>query len=234
MTRALLWLLALTAVIAFVGLGRWQWGRAIEKEAMLAQRQAAMSAPPRALADELAETSAVLVAVAGEGEFLDVPPVLLDNQRHAGRVGVRVYRVFLPSGTVTPLLVDLGWLALPGDRRLPVTAPIAGRQALRGLLAPPPSAGIEMGEPLQRQPDGRWLALRLDLARIAVALELPDLGPRVLRLDPALPIGYPRDLDLLANTLSPEKHRGYAVQWWGLAAAVAAIALVLSLRRRHA
>ena len=41
-----------------------------------------------------------------------------------------------------------------------------------------------------------------------------------------------RDLDLLPNTLPPEKHRGYAFQWAALASAVLVIALVLGLRRR--
>jgi cytochrome oxidase assembly protein ShyY1 len=54
----------------------------------------------------------------------------------------------------------------------------------------------------------------------------------VLRLDPKLPIGYPRDLNLLTNTLPPERHRGYAVQWFGLAFATLITALFLSLRRR--
>jgi cytochrome oxidase assembly protein ShyY1 len=59
-----------------------------------------------------------------------------------------------------------------------------------------------------------------------------DLAPRVLRLDPTVPIGYPRDLNLLTNTLPPERHRGYAVQWFGLAFATLITALFLSLRRR--
>ena len=53
----------------------------------------------------------------------------------------------------------------------------------------------------------------------------------MLKLDPASPLGYTRDLDILPNTLPPERHLGYAVQWFGLALAVLVTALVLSLRR---
>ena len=42
-----------------------------------------------------------------------------------------------------------------------------------------------------------------------------------------------RDLDILPNTLTPERHLGYAVQWFGLAAAVFVVALVLTLRARR-
>ena len=57
------------------------------------------------------------------------------------------------------------------------------------------------------------------------------IGARVLRLDPTLPLGYARDLDVLPNTLPPEKHLGYAVQWFALALAVLATALLLTFRK---
>jgi len=55
--------------------------------------------------------------------------------------------------------------------------------------------------------------------------------PRVVRLDPKLPGGYARDLDILPNTLPPERHLGYAVQWWALSIAVLVTALVLTFRK---
>ncbi|KFN51609.1 hypothetical protein N790_14640, partial [Arenimonas malthae CC-JY-1] len=83
-----------------------------------------------------------------------------------------------------------------------------------------------------RDGGARWLAMRLEPGAVAAAWQLPALAPRVLRLDPALPLGHERDLELLANTLSPDKHRGYALQWFGLAAAAAAITLLLWFRKR--
>ena len=56
---------------------------------------------------------------------------------------------------------------------------------------------------------------------------------RVLRLDPALPFGHARDLDLLPNTLPPARHLGYAVQWFAMALAVLVIAAVLQWRTRR-
>lgn len=40
-----------------------------------------------------------------------------------------------------------------------------------------------------------------------------------------------RDLEILANTLPPERHLGYAVQWFGLALATLVIALAMTWRR---
>lgn len=67
--------------------------------------------------------------------------VLLDNQLHDGRAGVRVYQLAAPEGVSTDVLVDLGWLPLPADRQLPGIVALKGVQMVQGLLSAPPSAG---------------------------------------------------------------------------------------------
>ena len=69
---------------------------------------------------------------------------------------------------------------------------------------------------------------------VAAALGREAIAPRVLRLDPDAAGGYARDLEILPNTLPPEKHLGYAVQWFGLALTVLVTALILTFRRRRA
>ena len=68
-----------------------------------------------------------------------------------------------------------------------------------------------------RQADGTAADVALSTSRRRPLSIGPSLAPRVLQLDPALPLGYARDLDMLPNTLPPERHLGYAVQWFGLA-----------------
>ena len=230
--RVLLALFGLCLVLAFSALGRWQLGRALEKEALLADAAGVLSGPAQPLAAALSGADGIL-KVAGEGRFLDTPPLWLDNQRRGQRVGVRHYCAFQPAGADAPLLVDLGWLPLPGDRTLPDAACPRGDAALSGLLAPPPAVGLKLGGGLESRDGGeRWLALHLEPAEVARAWRLPALAPRVLRLDPALPLGHERDLELLSNTLPPEKHRGYALQWFGLAAAAFVTTLLLWFRRK--
>lgn len=231
--RWLHWPLALALLAAFAGLGHWQLRRAVEKQALLdavavvlAQRDLQSLA-----AQSLRDDSAYAWA-GGHGRFLPAPALLLDNRRHGAQVGVEVFRVFQPEGG-RALLVDLGWLPLDGARHLPQVPLPAGGQSVRGLLLPPPSPGIALGPPAAVVDRERWLLTRVDLAALASALGLP-LAPRVLRLDPVLPFGYARDLDILPNTLPPTKHRGYALQWFALGAATIAVAAVLGLRRpRH-
>jgi len=227
------WPLALLAMAAFTWLGTWQLGRMHEKQAMLdAAHEVLVKRDPRPLS--LAAEPARLRDydwAGGEGIFADGAAVLLDNQQHAGRTGVRAYRVFLPSASGSaPLLVELGWLPLQGDRRMPHVARPQGELRVEGLLAPPPAHGIASA-PAVPQSDGALLAMSLDTSNLQQTLAQPRLAPRVLRLDPANPLGYARDLDVLPNTLPPERHLGYAVQWFGLALAVLATALVLTFRK---
>jgi len=229
-TRWLLWLLALAVAVGFALLGHWQLQRMHEKQALLAQ--AAQVRTRTWSLDEALRQPGALHWVRGEIE-LDAPRILLDNQMREGRAGVHVYQL-ARSAHGARLLVDLGWLALPADRHLPAIAPIAGRHVVEGLLAPPPSAGLALGPPMvAAELPGTWLATRLEPAAVAQALQVRDISSQVLRLDPALPLGYARDLDLLPNTLPPARHLAYAVQWFGLALAVIATAVLLEVRGRR-
>lgn len=227
------WLLALAATALFAGFGTWQLGRQHEKQAMLdaaAQVLAERAARPLALAGDAARAREYDWA-AGAGAWADAPAVLLDNQQRGGRAGVRAYRLFEPDDGL-PLLVELGWLPLPPDRRMPAVAAAPADTRIEGLLLPPPSPGLAAAA-VQRQADGRLLVMALEPGAVAAALERAAIAPRVLRPDPAWPHGHARDLEILPNTLPPERHLGYAVQWYGLALAVLAIAVVLTFRRRR-
>ena len=226
------WMLAVVTIALFCTLGAWQLGRMQAKRAMLDQVRGVLeSRAPRSLAVAADPARARDYDwAAGAGTFADQPAVLLDNQQREGRAGVRAYRLFLPAQG-RPLLVELGWLPLPPDRRLPEVSRPAGQRRVEGLLLPPPSGGLA-SRALVPQPSGVLLATAIDRDRLAETFRLPAVAPRVLRLDPRQPLGYARDLDVLPNTLPPERHLGYAVQWFGLALAVLATALLLTFRRR--
>ncbi|MET1025511.1 MAG: SURF1 family protein [Pseudoxanthomonas sp.] len=229
------WALALLVAAGFASLGVWQLGRAEQKRALLAQVQHTLQdrkPVPLSSASQQARAWTIDWA-AGSGHFADGPAVLLDNQVREGRPGVRVYRPFVPADGGPALLVELGWQPLRGDRALPAVTPLPGSRQISGLLVRPPSPGLIQGA-AAAQGDGDLLVVALQPGALAAALKLETLAPRVLKLDPALPIGYPRDLDVLPNTLPPERHLGYAVQWFGLALAVLATAVVLTWRRRGA
>lgn len=237
------WGLALLVAAGFALAGRWQLARMHEKEALLASAAQALDhAHPRPLL--LASDPNRVHAYdwsEGVGTLVDAT-LWLDGQQRAGRVGVRMYCVLLPDDGVQAVLVDAGWWPLAGRRVLPTVAcPARLKQAVRGLLAPPPATGLVHGDALARQADGRWLASRLDLPAVATAFGLKSgIAPRVLRLDPGrrpgdaglMTVPGVRDLDILSNTMPPERHLGYAVQWFGLALTVLVVAGVLTFRKK--
>ena len=225
---------ALVGIASFATLGAWQWSRAQQKEVLLAQQAEVLSrrdALPLASADA-APRARLLDWAAGRGRF-DARVLYLDNQQRDGRAGLRVYGVLQPDDAPTPLLVDLGWLPWGERRELPRVDLPTESLDVAGVLAPPPSVGLALGEGVQPQGEARWLLTRVEPATLAarIGLSVP-LAARVLKLDPQHAIGFERDFDPLPNTLPPERHRGYAVQWFALAATVAIVYLMLSLRRR--
>jgi cytochrome oxidase assembly protein ShyY1 len=231
--------LTLAGIALFARLGVWQYERMLEKRATLDAVAAILSArKPVPLLQAADRTRAGAYDwAAGSGSFADNEPLLLDNQIRNGRPGVRVYRQFHPDDASlharpdSALLIDLGWVPLRADRALPTLRLQASDHVeIRGLLAPPPSVGMSMGAGIEHR-DQAWLLTRMDLPAIGRALGGRPLAPRVLRLDPALPIGYERDLDVLPNTLPPERHLGYAVQWFALALAALAIFVIVHWRK---
>ena len=227
------WLLALLVASGFSALGVWQLQRMHEKQALLAQLP-----PGREAAVPLAQalhTPETLHWVRQRMHFLP-GTVLLDNQLRDGRAGVKVYQGARADTAATAVLVDLGWLPLPGNRALPPIHALQGEADLQGLWAPPPSAGIALGPALATTSQPQvWLTTRLDMPAIAAQLGMQGngLAAQVLRLDPALPLGHARDLDLLPNTLPPSRHLGYAVQWFAMALAILVIAGSLQWRARR-
>ena len=230
--RVLALLLAVAVELLLLRLGVWQLQRGREKEAQL-RAVAAVLAEKRAvpLSNALAGPEAYQW-IAAELRFLPEPLLLLDNQRRGERVGVSVFQQAV-AGDGTALLVDLGWLPVSGDRQLPKPAALSGTHRVQGLLLPPPSAGLAIGPAYSVQADGSWLLTRIDRDALAAGLK-HALAARVLRPDPAERIGFARDLQVQANTLPPEKHRGYALQWFGLAAAFAVLCIGFWRRKENA
>jgi cytochrome oxidase assembly protein ShyY1 len=101
-----------------------------------------------------------------------------------------------------------------------------------GLLMPAPAAGFALGQALSSLDANTLLVTRLNIGQLSKQLAQP-LASRVLRLDPALPIGFERSLTVSSNTLPPEKHRAYAFQWFGLALAFFCLCLYVLKRKKY-
>lgn len=228
------WTLALLAIAGFARLGFWQYGRMLEKEARLAEVARVLQEKQAfSLASDIVPMPGTMKWVEDTGR-IEPDTLLLDNQMRGGRQGVHVYCVFDVGRRWGGghRLIDFGWTPMSADRKVPdhIACP-AGDLKVRGLLLDAPSTGVAVGDAMQSIGPRRWLMTRIDDAAIQKATGYV-VWPSVVRLDPEMKIGYARDLDVLPNTLPPERHLGYAVQWWALSLAVLVTALVLTFRKK--
>lgn len=211
------------AVIAFAALGNWQLGRADEKRALAAdfrRQDAATELPPSGAAVGRYQR------VVARGSYDGARQFLLDNRSRAGAAGIEVLTPLL-LGDGTAVLVNRGWLPFGADRRrLPEVAVDTGPRRVTGRFSELPRAPVELAAP----PSSRWPRLvNYPKAAELAAMLGRELRPGMILLDPGEPDGYARDWQLAGTT--PERHLGYAVQWFALAATAAAIWIALSLKR---
>ncbi|MEZ5544098.1 MAG: SURF1 family protein [Lysobacteraceae bacterium] len=223
---------ALLLAAGFAALGFWQQSRGEQKREWLAAWEHALAAEPVpfAQATSRSEDSPPL-RVQGELRFRAAPRMLLDNQQREGRIGVRAYALADTEGLAAPLLVELGWLPMEADRALPAFEVPQDPRHVSGVLVQMPGQGLKLGENPWKAGGDPVLLTYLSPEEIKAAAGT-SLTPGLLRPDPQLPLGFARDTVLLPNTLPPERHYGYAVQWWGLSATVIVVYLVLAWRRK--
>lgn len=213
-------LLILTAVLSLLmlAMGLWQLARAEEKRQLLTEwQQRRDSDISLSQASMMAEPFGYRLRV--EGAYLDESMLFLDNQVQAGRVGYRLIRA-LPT-RYGLLMVDTGWWPADADRRqLPTiataTLPTAtGSTALSGHLIRPYQPPISLSKFIFIP--SHPVVPSLTPALLAEIWGQPVL-PWVLKLEPLGTKEAPDSWQPVV--MGPERHIGYAVQWWLMALAV--------------
>jgi surfeit locus 1 family protein len=222
-------LAVLLLVPVLAGLGCWQVTRAREKVRLLDEAAAGQAAAPTDLASsESLEALPARRPLRVQGVFLAERQGLLDNQVRDGRVGYDILTPLRIEGRDDLLLVDRGWLPRGARREdLPQWSTPEGLVTLTGTLHAPVDVPLVSGA-ISDVFGGAWVVSEIDLPLLGQQLGAP-LAPRVLRLDPASEHGFRRDWPVVGMT--PQRHYGYAVQWFGLALALLVLYVVAGVRR---
>jgi surfeit locus 1 family protein len=215
--------LSLVGVLLFSMLGRWQLHRADEKR-VLFEGFAAGSAAVMELPTGL-DPASRYQRVRARGRYDSSRQFLLDNMSHDGVPGYHVLTPLLrANGSV--VVVDRGFVPSSGDRSvLPSVRVSEMPREVTGRADFLPRPAVELAAP----PASGWprLVSFPDTAGLAAALGAA-VHPQVLLLDAAEPDGYLRDWQ--PPGMPPGRHIGYAVQWFGLAAAVLVAWIVLGFQ----
>jgi len=224
-------LAALLLVPVFGALGFWQLQRGQEKHALQAEYDRRASHPAMVLgAERRAADELQFFRVQADGVYETEYQVLWDNRIHRGVAGYHVMTPFRIAGGETRVLVNRGWVpAGPSRRDLPPVDAPREPVTIRGVaVVPRPEFGLGELDGLNRSGVTVWQ--HLDLPRYAKEVGW-SMQPIVVLLDPQSPGGFVREwvrLDVGAAV-----HRGYAFQWFMLAAVVVVLYLVLLVRARR-
>jgi surfeit locus 1 family protein len=215
-----------------LGLGAWQLERAAAKQALVEQRASSELVAPLDIgrSTSLAPGDRYRAATV-TGRYLPGQQWLLDNRLYHGTPGYHVFTPFVIGGDTRPrLLVNRGWVATGESRQSLPRLPLPeGQVTLSGRLDSPAPVGIVIGEPPLDSPAGRVVVLSLDLAALAAAKDWPLLR-YALVVDEERPGALQYDWSPIPP-MGPEKHLGYAVQWFAIALALTLIYVGVNLRR---
>ena len=226
------WLVTLAALLAFgstASLGRWQLHRAAEKEALQASIDERAQLPVidgRSLEGPV-DTGALLHRrIEAVGQWLPERTVFLDNRPMDGRVGFYVVTPLRLQGSETVLLVQRGWVPRDFEDRLhvPKVETPTGPVRVRGRIAPAPSKLYELGAA-----ESGPIRQNLDLAkfRAETGLALADVS---IQQTEGAADGLSRDWPMINTGVAT--HYGYAFQWFGLSALIAALYVWFQIVKR--
>ncbi len=225
---------ALLMLALLVSAGFWQLRRAEVKRAIVVEQAYRGDKEPLVLELGVAATATLEGLrhrrASAAGHYRNDIQYLLDNRTRKQAAGYHVLTPFRLQGSDAHLLVNRGWLPVGPDRgRLPDV--IVGEQVLleQGIIVAPPASGLTLGA--TGYDDEGWprVVQNIDLTRIQEQLDAPLL-PFVLRLSPGSEHGYVREWRVRTG-LTPERHVGYAVQWFALAAALVGLCIWAAVER---
>lgn len=215
-------------VAQFAGLGLWQVGRGLGK---LETQDAFAAQGGYANYYDGADVSAY-DRIEADGRFLESRQILLDNIIVDGRYGYNVLTPLELGDDEPLLLVNRGWIEKTAQQ--PDLASIAAqievddaRTTVRGRAGSLPRA-MRMGEPFEGAAGWPLVGVYPTAEDIEAVLGR-GVQPHVLLLDADEPAGFVRRW--LPADFGPERHFGYAFQWFAMGIALTAL-LAWHYRRR--
>jgi surfeit locus 1 family protein len=231
--RSALWalLLAVTGIAILIGLGTWQLQRRTWKLALIERIAARAHAEPVGIEDALrhwqAEGEAEYLRVTVTGRFEGADAFYFTT----GRTGPG-YHVYTPLRLADGrlILVNRGYIAAADLPRAPGAGVprAAGAVTITGLIRGPEASGWFTGAPPPPGASGPWLTRDLHgMAErmLGNAIVSPkQVVPFFLEAerDPQAPAGSPEGG--VTRLVLPNRHLEYALTWYGLAGALAAVA----------
>ncbi|HTM64638.1 MAG TPA: SURF1 family protein [Gammaproteobacteria bacterium] len=221
-------LLSMVFIVLFTSLGFWQLNRAHEKTEILNNYESRAKIGPLSSKDLKTPNDWRFYQVKLVGKFDDSHTILLDNKIFNGKIGYEVYTPFTAQGMDSPILVDRGFIPMGVSREalpaIPKTA--KGTVTIQGMLNTPPTY-VSLGSSMSDGPKIEW-PLRVEYIHLPQISKLlkDSFYPYIISLNPESPSALQVKWQIV--NIDPNKHKGYAVQWFALALTLLIISVVLN------
>ena len=215
----------------FLRLGWWQWSKGLEVEAQVTLRDQRSATNPLLLGAQAVNPQEVDgVSVVVRGQFDASQQFFLDNQQYQGRPGVHVITPLQIEGTQVRVLINRGWVGWGSSRSvLPEVAVPAGRVEVRGRASLP--SGKAPAFVSESVGDTGILRTRIRIDEIQATHDHPVQPVVVLMTDADDSDGLIRDWPEISN--KAPMHKGYAAQWFLMAALLLAFFVRSSYRKAN-
>jgi surfeit locus 1 family protein len=221
-------LATLGTLAILVSLGVWQLQRLAWKTELIERAEARVHQPAVPLPPTEDWAAFDFRRVAAEGTFLPDHALLVGTTARGGEVGGELAVPLALRDRPERLLVDLGWVEEGRFRAGEAAALVPdGPVSLEGVLRYRGDERPGLFTPDPRQEGRRWFAW--DIAGVARALDAPFLPVVLVRDGPPLSSAGPVPATVRVDY--PNDHLGYAITWFGLAAALLVIFVLLGLKR---
>ena len=226
-------IITLVAVVIMFSLGFWQLDRKAQKNERLTQIEMRQADESSTLDDVLsapAEYEDFPVRV--RGEILSRPIFFIDNKIHEGQVGYHVVSI-IDNGQHASVL-NLGWVRGLGSRDTLPPIDLPNESEMLGIVSTP-RINPMVQETNLKSDQGDVLLQQLDIEIIKTHLRQQNLQDVAARLQNFVLLASPNASSFYVRewqpvVMAPEKHLGYAIQWFGLAIACLTIYLLSVMR----
>jgi len=221
------WILAAAAVALFVSLGTWQARKGMAKQAMAETLRDRRVESELISAAHAAPQGLELRRAQARGTYMADRQLLMDGQSNQHRPGYHVWTPLVLADDAA-VLVDRGWI--PQDRSgFDGSAP-GGPVTVAGSWRSLPAPGVRLEGTANCPAEKHFPAVVLYPTHdeLECLLGRPVVGGLLL-MDPEAAGGYVREWTDFG--FPPQRHYGYAFQWFAMAAAVLAIFFVVNRKR---
>lgn len=190
--------------------GVWQLHRYDYKKNLLTLYQSHFTAQPK-LFTEIVNSNEDLQfqSVRVQGEYVNALMMLIQNRYYQGKIGFEVLTPLRIQGEKKLLLIDRGWTNQPDT-----IAAVKDVQLILGRIKLLNEWQFTLGKNILAPNASPLVMQKIDIQELS-NLTHQAYFPYILRLDAAQPHGFVRDW--IVTTVLPQRHMGYAVQWFALA-----------------